>query len=197
MLARPALALARRLMAPSTCPRAHKTSSRRVIVILNTFMDRLYSTRTPVELEEAFETSIRVYNSLTGQKVPPDLHWRHFVFSSCRLCRDGAQEPLRVRSRTRGLTWYTCGPTVYDHAHVGHARTYVQIDILVRIIERFFGVPVEHVLGMTNIDDKIIARARETNVEPAQLAYKFECDFFDDMRTYDGLVSGRVASLMC
>jgi cysteinyl-tRNA synthetase len=59
---------------------------------------------------------------------------------------------------------YTCGPTVYDDAHLGHARTYVALDIIHRILERVFGIRVNHVLGMTDIDDKIIARSAEQGV---------------------------------
>lgn len=60
-----------------------------------------------------------------------------------------------------GLTWYNCGPTVYDSAHLGHARTYVTLDILRRVVTKYFGTPVFAAMGMTDVDDKILARAGE------------------------------------
>ncbi|OXB60595.1 hypothetical protein ASZ78_007459 [Callipepla squamata] len=56
---------------------------------------------------------------------------------------------------------YSCGPTVYDHAHLGHACSYVRFDIIRRILTRFFATEVIMVMGITDIDDKIIKRANE------------------------------------
>ncbi|OLL22403.1 putative cysteine--tRNA ligase [Neolecta irregularis DAH-3] len=61
----------------------------------------------------------------------------------------------------RRVSWYSCGPTVYDASHLGHARNYVTIDILRRITEDYFGYNVTFVQNVTDIDDKIIDRARE------------------------------------
>ena len=78
--------------------------------------------------------------------------------------------PLRVsNSLTRTLTpfvpmvgkrvlWYMCGPTVYDSAHLGHARTYLSFDILRRILTKYFGYDVLLVMNITDVDDKIIIR---------------------------------------
>ena len=66
------------------------------------------------------------------------------------------KEPL---PRGKPLTWYTCGPTVYDHAHIGHARAYVALDIVRRVLVHQ-GYCVFQVMGMTDIDDKIIAKAK-------------------------------------
>jgi len=81
------------------------------------------------------------------------------------------------------LLWYSCGPTVYDHSHIGHARNYVSLDIITRIIRDYFGYEVVHVMGMTDVDDKIVKRSAETNTDPVALAERFEKDFFDDMRS--------------
>jgi cysteinyl-tRNA synthetase len=86
----------------------------------------------------------------------------------------------------RTLNWYSCGPTVYDDAHLGHARTYVCTDIIRRILEDFFHVPVNFALGITDVDDKIIARARAAGradswKEMIQFARPFEESFFRDM----------------
>ncbi|KAF9917835.1 hypothetical protein BX616_011133 [Lobosporangium transversale] len=59
------------------------------------------------------------------------------------------------------VTWYACGPTVYDSTHIGHARNYVSLDILHRVIEDYFGYNVLFVENITDIDDKIIKRARQ------------------------------------
>lgn len=54
---------------------------------------------------------------------------------------------------------YVCGPTVYDSAHLGHARTNVQFDIIRRILTNIFEIDIIQVLNITDIDDKIIAKA--------------------------------------
>ncbi|RMC06551.1 hypothetical protein DUI87_15988 [Hirundo rustica rustica] len=76
---------------------------------------------------------------------------------------------------------YSCGPTVYDHAHLGHACSYVRFYIIRRIMTRFFGIEVLMVMGVTDIDDKIIKRANEMNISPVALARIYEEDFKQDM----------------
>ena len=56
------------------------------------------------------------------------------------------------------VQWYICGPTVYDSAHMGHARAYLSFDILRRVLEFYFGYEVLYVMNITDIDDKIIKR---------------------------------------
>ncbi|KAH8261391.1 hypothetical protein KR044_008304 [Drosophila immigrans] len=80
---------------------------------------------------------LRLYNSLTRQK-------EEFV-------------PLTGNN----VTWYSCGPTVYDASHMGHARSYISFDILRRILSDYFGYNVHYVMNITDIDDKIIKRARQ------------------------------------
>jgi len=55
--------------------------------------------------------------------------------------------------------WYICGPTVYDSAHMGHARNYVNFDVLRRVMTDYFRYDVRFVMNVTDIDDKIIMRA--------------------------------------
>ncbi|XP_071286713.1 probable cysteine--tRNA ligase, mitochondrial isoform X2 [Agelaius tricolor] len=94
--------------------------------------------------------------------------------------RSRSKEPLVLA--TEGVaTWYSCGPTVYDHAHLGHACSYVRFDIIRRIMTRFFGIEVIMVMGITDIDDKIIKRANEMNISPVALARIYEEDFKQDM----------------
>ena len=61
---------------------------------------------------------------------------------------------------TRELTWYSCGPTVYDSAHLGHSRNYINFDIIRRVLQDYFGYNITAVMNVTDVDDKIIARAR-------------------------------------
>ncbi|XP_034465778.1 cysteine--tRNA ligase, mitochondrial isoform X1 [Hippoglossus hippoglossus] len=104
-----------------------------------------------------FDTGVKTFNSLTQQK-----------------------EPLVVA--TEGVaTWYSCGPTVYDHAHLGHACSYVRFDILQRVLSRLFGTTVIHAMVITDIDDKIIKRGWEENVSPTIIARMYEEEFKRDM----------------
>ncbi|NXH23160.1 SYCM protein, partial [Bucco capensis] len=94
--------------------------------------------------------------------------------------RSCSKEPL-VLATDGVATWYSCGPTVYDQAHLGHASSYVKFDIIRRIMTRFFGIEVIMVMGITDIDDKIIKRANEMNMSPVALARVYEEDFKQDM----------------
>ncbi len=75
---------------------------------------------------------------------------------------------------------YACGPTVYDHAHLGHARCYVAWDVVVRHL-RARGLEVRYVRNFTDVDDKIIARANERGEDPVALAARFSDSFLEDM----------------
>lgn len=79
-----------------------------------------------------------VHNTLTNSRVP--------------LVGSG--------SDPRSLTWYTCGPTVYDSAHLGHAKNYVSCDIIRRVLEDYFGFNILMVMNVTDVEDKIVYRAR-------------------------------------
>jgi len=79
-------------------------------------------------------------NTLTGQKAP-------FI-------------PMKDRH----VRWYTCGPTVYDSSHVGHARTYLSFDIMRRVMTDYFHYNVLYQINTTDIDDKIILRARQNEL---------------------------------
>ena len=60
-----------------------------------------------------------------------------------------------IDSRRAKVTWYACGPTVYDDAHLGHARNYVSTDIIRRIMRDFFKYDVKFVMNITDVDDKV------------------------------------------
>lgn len=74
---------------------------------------------------------------------------------------------------------YVCGMTVYDRCHMGHARAMVVFDAFVRYL-RFRGWDVNFVRNFTDIDDKIIARAKEINEDPMELAARFIDAFHED-----------------
>lgn len=59
------------------------------------------------------------------------------------------------------VKFYICGPTVYDSAHMGHARAYLSFDIVRRVLQSYFNYDVLYVMNITDIDDKIIKRARQ------------------------------------
>ncbi|KAG0423469.1 hypothetical protein HPB47_000750 [Ixodes persulcatus] len=91
-----------------------------------------------------------------------------------------AKVPLKLQHE-RVAKWYSCGPTVYDSSHVGHAYTYLRTDIIRRILGRFFDVDVVMVMGITDIDDKIIARAVQLGETPETLARRYEREFREDI----------------
>jgi len=75
---------------------------------------------------------------------------------------------------------YVCGVTVYDLCHIGHARSYIVFDVLVRYL-RARGFDVTYVRNFTDVDDKIIERARETGKESADLAQENIDAFHEDI----------------
>lgn len=75
---------------------------------------------------------------------------------------------------------YVCGPTVYDNCHVGHARSYVAFDVLRRYLA-YNGLTVTYVQNFTDVDDKIINRAREKGIPPLVLSEQYIQEYFKDM----------------
>jgi cysteinyl-tRNA synthetase len=99
---------------------------------------------------------LKLYNTLTRQKE---------TFTPL--------DPKRVRL-------FVCGPTVYDLSHIGHARTYIAFDVVARTLRKF-GHPLEYLVNITDIDDKIINRANEAKREFSDVAKEFENEFYTDM----------------
>lgn len=75
---------------------------------------------------------------------------------------------------------YTCGPTVYDFAHIGNFRTYVFEDLLRRTL-KYFGYKVNHVMNITDIDDKTLAGAIHNGVTLREYTEPFTKAFFEDL----------------
>jgi cysteinyl-tRNA synthetase len=81
---------------------------------------------------------------------------------------------------TKGIVRiYVCGVTVYDESHIGHARTIIVFDTLRRFLESQ-GVKVNFIQNFTDVDDKIINRAKEENIPPLELSSKFIARYFED-----------------
>lgn len=107
--------------------------------------------------------SLQIYNVLTRRKV-------RFI-------------PLQ-----EGLVgMYVCGPTVYDHAHIGHAKLYVSMDVVVRYL-RFKGLRVRYVQNITDVghlldtgEDRILKGAARERVEPMEVAERYMRSYFEDM----------------
>ena len=75
---------------------------------------------------------------------------------------------------------YSCGPTVYDHSHIGHARSAISWDFIVRFL-RFVEYRVIWTRNITDIDDKIINKAKEINLHPDKVARIYTYSFHEDM----------------
>lgn len=100
--------------------------------------------------------SLIVYNTLTNRK----------------------QEFIPIEENK--VKMYVCGVTVYDDMHMGHARSIIVFDMIVRYL-RYKGYDVEHVTNFTDVDDKIINRANEMGIPPLELSARYIERFFEDI----------------
>ena len=78
------------------------------------------------------------------------------------------------------LRMYACGPTVYDYGHIGNFRTFLHVDVLRRFL-RQQGIAVEHVMNVTDVEDKIIRNALAAGKSIGEYTARFEKAFFEDM----------------
>jgi cysteinyl-tRNA synthetase len=88
----------------------------------------------------------------------------------------------KFQPRKKKVQIFVCGPTVYDFSHIGHARTYIAFDVIVKYL-RFKGYNVFYLQNITDIDDKIINRAKQEGIFWKQLARRFEKEYKADMRS--------------
>ncbi len=100
---------------------------------------------------------LKVYNTLTGKK-----------------------DVLKT-DKAKNLRLFVCGPTVYDFAHIGHARTYISFDLMVKYLKQK-GWSVFYLQNITDIDDKIIQRAKEKETSPKKLALNYEKEYLKNMK---------------
>ena len=77
---------------------------------------------------------------------------------------------------------FVCGPTVYDDAHIGHGRTYIAFDVIKRYLE-FKGFTVFYLQNITDVDDKIIKRAKELGKDVSDISALYEKRFIEDMHS--------------
>ena len=80
------------------------------------------------------------------------------------------------------LRMYACGPTVYDYGHIGNFRTFLQVDLLRRLLH-VEGITVRHVMNITDVDDKIIRNAAAAGVPIGEYTPKYEKAFLDDLNS--------------
>jgi len=92
------------------------------------------------------------------------------------------QDFIPLDSKGKKVGMYCCGPTVYDFAHIGNWRTFVFGDLVRRTLE-FKGYAVTHVMNITDVEDKIIRRVRETKSSLRDFTGKYEAAFFEDLKT--------------
>jgi len=88
--------------------------------------------------------------------------------------------PLDRAGKQVGM--YCCGPTVYDFGHIGNFRTFVSSDLVRRYLE-FRGYTVRHVMNITDVEDKIIARVRAAKTSLRDYTSKYEAAFLEDLQT--------------
>ncbi len=90
-----------------------------------------------------------------------------FLYNSLRL----EKEPIQLSS-SNIVSMYCCGVTVYDHCHLGHGRIYTITDLLARVL-KFLGYQVKYARNITDIDDKIIKKAKDNKVSCEEIASKY------------------------
>ena len=101
--------------------------------------------------------------------------------------RDTLSGQLRkFSSKDNKVKLYVCGITPYSTAHVGHARSTITFDVLRRYLE-FIGFEVQHVQNFTDIDDKIIIKAREESISYKELSNRYIQEYMRDMKSLNVL----------
>jgi len=98
------------------------------------------------------------------------------VFNTLTMRKEELPNPTGQEIRA-----FVCGPTVYDYAHLGHARTYVAVDMMVRYL-RFRGYRPYVVMNITDIDERIIKKSEKTARNTQDIAREFEKSFLDDLK---------------
>src|SRR3989344_1055322 len=92
------------------------------------------------------------------------------------------RNPVKPSDHEAGkIQMFVCGPTVFDYIHIGNARTFVFFDVIAKYL-RHEGYGVDYIQNITDIDDKIITRAKEDNREPLEYAKEYYEKFKEDIK---------------
>lgn len=114
-----------------------------------------------------YQRAFKVTMATSGRTQPPwqqptsSVPSKFTVYNSLTRSKN---EFIPIDPEGKEVKWYSCGPTVYDDAHLGHARNYVTIDILRRVVKDYFGYNIKFVQNVTDVDDKIILRGRRQHL---------------------------------
>ena len=93
-----------------------------------------------------------------------------------------SQKELFKSTIPNQVSLYVCGPTVYSSSHMGHARSAIVFDCIVRFL-KFIGLKTKYVRNFTDIDDKIITRANEEGKKPEEISEKYKLEYIEDMKS--------------
>ncbi|TVY52212.1 Cysteine--tRNA ligase [Lachnellula cervina] len=111
--------------------------------------------------------------------------------------KPGAPVPFTPKEEGK-VAWYACGPTVYDHSHLGHARNYVSTDIIRRIMRDYFGFKVNFVMNITDVDDKIILKARRQRLLELEKSKSYTPEVLSNLATtaFQSYAQGNLPELL-
>lgn len=98
-----------------------------------------------------------------------------------RIYNTLSEQKEELKKSRKPVKMFVCGPTVYDQAHVGHARVEIVFDIVARYL-RERGFKMQYVQNITDVDDKIVARALADKTTPQKIARQFEHEYLKDMK---------------
>jgi cysteinyl-tRNA synthetase len=159
------------------------------------FSNRRYASRQTTQLQaadapttvaDAEQRPLLMYNSLSREKEV----FRPRKRNSAAGGGNGGETVTEKNTVPTVVTMYTCGPTVYDVAHLGNFRAFLTYDLLKRVL-LYLGYRVRHVCNITDIDDKIIIRANERQIAMGQigaaLTEPYEAAFLHDLQSLNCL----------
>ena len=115
-----------------------------------------YTCHHELSLSRSINNDIMIFNTLTRKKE------------------------LFVPINPQKVSFYTCGPTVYDYAHIGNFRAFLTYDIIKRWLQ-YNNYNVDHVCNLTDVDDKIIIKMIAENKSLREITEKYTNAFFDDL----------------